>query len=817
MAVFLDLGTLLIHLGMDTSQYKRQMKDVERRMKRASATATKLGRELSLKVTLPIVAMGAASVKAFASFDDAMTKSLAIMQDITPQLRREMESVATVISNQGVTSATDLAKSYFFLASAGLDARQSIAALGAVERFAVAGAFDMAKATDLVTDAQSALGLTVKDAQQNLKNMTRVTDVLIGANTLANASAQQFSEALMRAGPAMKAYGINLEEGVAVLAAFADQGKKAAEGGELFGRMLRLMIKGFIDNRTSWDKFSISIEDATGNLRPMADIVKDLTGLLENMGTIQKARTLDMLGFQARSQQAILPLLGLGEAIELYNEKLLLMKGITQEVTDKQLKSFSSQMKITWNQIVNAARAIGDRLSPHILKLNEHIREAVAWWNELTDSSKKLVFTMVLLAASVGPVLLLFGTLLKTIILLKVASFAAAGSVLTLASAFTALYGVIAGFALGTFLFGEFKIVRTIGLAVIKSMEMAWINLTGLFRSTIIQVQIAWTKVVNQIKKEALELRKILPSRLGGISGVEAERATMDLVLASTMKLLDVEEALLRSERQRTEQIKELDRAYKELNDQFDIQFADGAGGKKPIIDPAIAARIKEIEEAIDDATKDAKNAGNELKTWGDEFIRLGEVMDAWEADARDVAGNIGNAFAEAFDRASEELASFVVEGKANFADFAKSVLKDLAAIIIRAAIIRPIVNALGLGTSVPASGGGIQANAQGGIFPGHFEAFANGGITTRPTLGLIGEGGPEAVVPLSGGRNIPVELRGNKQQAPPTIIINNNTGQEIKQDGAPTFDGRAWIVNTIIDDINRHGKTRQAITSLRR
>ena len=281
MAVTLDLGNLLVHLRADTTQYMMMMKSAEKRMQVMSQRMTMIGRKMMMRVTLPLAIMGGASVKAFASFDDAMTKSLAIMKGITPKLRGEMENLALEISTNGVESARDLATSYFYLASAGLDAEQSMAALGAVERFATAGAFDMATATDLATDAQSALGLTVKDAQQNLVNMTRVTDVLIGANTLANASTQQFSLALTsQAGPAMKAYGIELEEGVAVLAAYADQGIKAQTAGNMFSRMLRLMTKGFKDNRAAWIRFGINIFDATGELKPMSTIIGDLTGVL---------------------------------------------------------------------------------------------------------------------------------------------------------------------------------------------------------------------------------------------------------------------------------------------------------------------------------------------------------------------------------------------------------------------------------------------------------------------------------------------------------------------------------------------------------
>ena len=179
------------------------------------------------------------SVNAFVDFEDKMTQSLAIMQTTTAQ-QDQMAMAARNVATETTISADQSAEAFFFLASAGLDAEQSIAALPQVAKFAQAGMFDMATATDLATDAQSALGLSSKDAQENLRNLTRVTDVLVKANTLANASVQQFAEALTtKAGAALKVVNKDVEEGVAVLAAFADRGVKGAEGGEKLNQVLR--------------------------------------------------------------------------------------------------------------------------------------------------------------------------------------------------------------------------------------------------------------------------------------------------------------------------------------------------------------------------------------------------------------------------------------------------------------------------------------------------------------------------------------------------------------------------------------------------
>ena len=51
------------------------------------------------------------------------------------------------------------------------------------------------------------------------------------------------------------------------------------------------------------------------------------------------------------------------------------------------------------------------------------------------------------------------------------------------------------------------------------------------------------------------------------------------------------------------------------------------------------------------------------------------------------------------------------------------------------------------------------------GPFPGEMEYYAEGGLVNRPTLGMVGEAGPEAIIPLRGG-NVPVQITGRQSEA---------------------------------------------------
>ena len=309
--------------------------------------------------------IGAVSVKAFADFDSAMNQSLAIMGNVSDVLRNDMSDAAREVAKTTTFSAEQAAESYFFLASAGLSAEASIKALPMVAKFAQAGMFDMALATDLLTDAQSALGLSSDDTAENMENMARVSDVLVKANTLANASVEQFSTALTtKAGASLKILNKDVEEGVAVLAALADQGIKAEDAGNNLSMALRDLTTKGIKNADVFREMGVGVFDAQGNMRNMADIIADLEGALAGASDETAKATLLQLGFSDRSLGVIQALLGQSDAIRDYEAALRDAGGTTDEVAGKQLETLSAQLGLLKDEIVDVGIELGSHLAP---------------------------------------------------------------------------------------------------------------------------------------------------------------------------------------------------------------------------------------------------------------------------------------------------------------------------------------------------------------------------------------------------------------------------------------------------------------------
>ena len=352
----------------------------------------------------------AESVQAFTSFEDKLTQSVAIM-DTTVAQQERMAQVARQVATETTISAEASAEAFFFLASAGLDAEQSIQALPQVAKFAQAGMFDMATATDLATDAQSALGLTVDDATANLENLTKVTDVLVKANTLANATVQQFSEALTnKAGAALKVVGKDIEEGVAVLSAFADRGVKGAEAGEKLNQVLRDIPRATAKNAKEFKALGLELFDTEGSMKNVADVIEELDRVLAPMSDELKASTLDQLGLNRGVADAVKILSGAGDEIRKYEGELRSAFGTTQAVAEKQLESFKAQTEILRNTLTNLAIIIGQDVVPvleNMVGFFQTATERVLKFKESQDdaegSSKKFKLAVIGLVAVLAP------------------------------------------------------------------------------------------------------------------------------------------------------------------------------------------------------------------------------------------------------------------------------------------------------------------------------------------------------------------------------------------------------------------------------
>ena len=330
----------------------------------------------------------------------ALTESTAIVQDISAQQTDRLLQGAIDVAGDVRFSTEQAAEAYFFLFSAGLSVEQSLRNLPRVAQFAQAGNFDLAKATDLATDAQSALGLSVDDAAQNEKNLIDITNTLVGANTIANASVEQFSEALTnRAGAAMRSLNVELNEGVAVLAAFADQGIKGDAGGQQLSILLRDLTTKAINNKEAFEDLGINVFK-DGDFQNIGQIIGEVEDALANLSDETQKATLLQLGFTDKSVGAIQALLGTSDKIAEYEESLNNMGDVVADVADAQFTSLSrasnelgaelDQLAVSLTPVIESFAPVIDDITGVVNVINDLIEllgNAADFWSDFWESA----------------------------------------------------------------------------------------------------------------------------------------------------------------------------------------------------------------------------------------------------------------------------------------------------------------------------------------------------------------------------------------------------------------------------------------------
>lgn len=398
-----NAGSVVVDIGGDTKGFDTALGGVLGGFANLRNVALGVG----AAVAGALVGVARYGIKSFAEFDAAMTKSTAIMGDLSDTMRDRLETAAREVAKTTSFSATQAAEALYFLSSAGLEAEHVVAALPTTAKFAQAGMFDLATATEFLTSAQASLGLKTGDAAKDMENMTRVANALVQADNMANASIEEFAEALTnKAAAAMRNANIELEEGVAVLAAFSEQGLRGQRAGQAFAIVLNGIEKASRNNAKAWDDLGLSIYNVDGSMRNMADIIGDLETAFSGMTVEQQNAALASLGLDQRAADYLKTLIGTSDGIREYEKALRDAGGIMDEVSSKQLMTFSERWGLVQAKLKDVAMSVGEALMPHLERL-------VQWIDDNSDTiGNVLVGLFEGVAWVVGKVSAAFGVLL---------------------------------------------------------------------------------------------------------------------------------------------------------------------------------------------------------------------------------------------------------------------------------------------------------------------------------------------------------------------------------------------------------------------
>lgn len=294
------------------------------------------------------------------------------------------------------------------MALAGWDTQQSMDALPGVLNLAAASGMDLANASDAVTDILSAFSMQASDAGM-------AADQFAYAQANANTSADQLTEAMANCGVNANGFGQDLTQTNAVLMALSNEMLKGAPAGTALSAVFRDMGNAMENGSIQIGKTKVKITDANGDFLDMTDILKGVEEATDGMSESERQAALSST-FTADSIKAMGILLNEGsDKVAGYADQLENCSGTAEKMAETMNDNLNGQITALKSALEGAAIAIGEALLPMMKGLVSALQGALDWFNGLSDGMKTTIVTIGLIAASIGPLLLILGSLASAI------------------------------------------------------------------------------------------------------------------------------------------------------------------------------------------------------------------------------------------------------------------------------------------------------------------------------------------------------------------------------------------------------------------
>lgn len=425
------------------NEYKSRLKEVNEQLKFGKASIEEYtekvqkagekvkdeGSGMTKKVTVPILAAGAASAKMAMDFEDSMAK-VSTIADATEVPMDEMQKAILDLSNQTGISSEEIAQNIYDSISAGQKTGDAVNFVSNSTKLAKAGFADAGAALDVLTTIMNAYGLKASE-------VTNVSDMLIQTQNLGKTTVADLASSMGKVIPTANAYGVSLDELCAGYAIMTANGVATAESTTYMNGMLNELGKsGTTVSETLKEKTGKTFKELMDSGMSLSDVLK----IISDAATENNKSFGDMW---SSSEAGKAGMILLGDSAENFNGVLEQMQnsaGATNTAFEK-LDTNSKKIKKATNELKNDAINLGttlmEELAPIIENIAEKISEFTEWFNGLSESEKQTIIQIGLIVAAIGPLLIALGTVVS-------GGAKIIGGIPVIAKGLSGLFGIIA-------------------------------------------------------------------------------------------------------------------------------------------------------------------------------------------------------------------------------------------------------------------------------------------------------------------------------------------------------------------------------------
>jgi hypothetical protein len=719
----MNLSSINLRFFANIAPLVSGLNKAERAMDRAGRKMQAVGKNLTMKVTAPIIGMGSVAVNTFQGFELQMAK----VRAVSGATGAEFEALSK--------NAKDLGASTIFSAQQVAELQTEFAKLGftAAEITQVTEAtLALAQATDSdLARAAEVAGSTLRAFQLDASQTEMVTDVMAKSFSTSALDMEKFAESMKYVAPVAKSAGMSIQETTAMLAVMANAGIKGSQAGTSLRRI---------------------ISELGAGSEPVTEKIKQLAA-----AGIGLADAKDEVGRSAQS--ALLVLAGGVDQIDPTTQSLNDAAGAAKEMASIMDNTAFGAMKALQSAFEGLMISIGEIVATGFTPFVKGLTGIIQGMNALPGPVKVGAVAIAALVAAAGPLILIGGSLYRNFVVLapiltKVGAAMRVIAVQGLRAMISPIGAVVAGIAALSaaaiyvgYNFEAFKVtalnslkaLANQGIGILNEMIGAFnaaaeflgfetINVSGLTKYTMEVVPAFKTigEVADELKKDLGSLFGGEAAETAGVSGGVIEQGG-DVTEEAADKIVTAAgaatSALRRMANAGSKSMGSMVVAMTSASSKIQRQFI------QPMSDGQIAIGLAAFDMS--------NNITQAINAAAVSFIGgFGEMLGAMAVGGASMT-DLGTFVLQSFAGLLTQLGNIAIE-------------TGIALLGIRAAIqsLNPAIAIAG-GVALLALAGAVKGSLAK-TADANIPMMAEGGIVTGPTLAMIGEGrGPEAVIPL--------------------------------------------------------------------
>lgn len=267
-----DNGNVIIRILADSSEFEKDLGRLKKGLIGLGAAAS---------------AFAVSAIRSGSAIEFQLTKAALAAGDTIKNIKAgtgvfaQFQKAAVAATKGTMFSSNDAAAALTALAKAGMDAQLAIDTLPSVLNMAQAGELELGAAAESLVNIMSSLGLSVDDAKVAIDQMAKAADAT-------TSDMADLVDGMLRIGSMGKAAAGGTKELSGALAILRQNGIDAGRAGTALRNIYTRLLGGNKQAAEGFKALGVATRDASGNLRPLVDIMDDLNRALSGLGAEER-------------------------------------------------------------------------------------------------------------------------------------------------------------------------------------------------------------------------------------------------------------------------------------------------------------------------------------------------------------------------------------------------------------------------------------------------------------------------------------------------------------------------------------------------